>query len=449
MPLFLGKMRWNNTTIVIQYFKRNFVELATSNKKEWVNTFFLVSGYGLFLLCFQCFLYRAGFVTIFPNSETLLKFDASVYLDIAKHGYSYPDPVSNNTGCYVLFPWVWRLLRVGVLGVCLFNLLFFSIAFTLFTYIYPVSSTDKLLWLTIPSLYFIVAPYTEALFCLLTVISFYGIVKDKVWIIWIGLFLVSLTRATAVFLIPSLLIMELLTNDRKDVFKTFITYLVKFAFPTIAGFFTFAWIQYYDTGIWFVYYKQQIRCLGHKWAMPILPFSNLIGDKITWLSALAMLACVAALIIIVIKFFRWLFNNEKNSDKIFILTLSYLPVILFTMIFCNPAWGGTTNLLGLHRYTFCTPFIFVFLYHFTSGKHNYRIKDFLYMFVLCNLVWLSMGSYRDKQHLVFYNFNTLLVFGFMLYANKKTNWIAIALTAVNFFLQAYLFQQYLQGAFTD
>ncbi len=423
----------------------------SNNRKDIVNTFLLVLGYGLFAYCFQFFLFRTGLATTIPDNETLLRWDAGIYRNISQIGYTYPDERCNNTGCYILFPWVWRLLHVGVWGICFANLIFFAIGFTLVSCIYPVSMKEKFLWLTTPSLYFMLVPYTEALFCLFTALSFYGIATKKHWLTWIGLFLVSLTRATGVFLIPSLLIMELLTNDRKDFLKAIFAYLFRYAVPTLAGLFVFVLVQYYDTGIWFAYYKQQVKYLGHQLAMPILPFSNYYGgQRVTWLSALALLVCVVAMIVLVIKAFKWLSGKKVYTDKILILTLAYLPIIMFTMIFCNPTWGSnTTNLLGIHRYTFCTPFIFVFLYHFVSKADEYKLKHFIIMFILCNAVWFSMGAYIHIQALLFYNFNTLLVFGYMLHANKKPDWIALALAGINIFIQVSLFQQYISGAFTD
>lgn len=116
-----------------------------------------------------------------------------------------------------------------------------------------------------------------------------------------------------------------------------------------------------------------------------VPYSG--EERVIWLSSLAVLVCSIALGAILIKFYKWLFNDKKYTDKILILTLAYLPIILFVMVFCNPKWGSlTTNLLGMHRYTFCTPFIFVFLYHYTSGIHNYKLKHFICIFILSNIV---------------------------------------------------------------
>ncbi len=420
-------------------------------KRDLINTFLLVLGYGLFFYCLQVFLYHAGLVSSVAGDDTLLRWDSGVYQSISQFGYTHNDDKINNTGCYVLFPWVWRLLHANVSGICVANYIFFAVGFTLVTGIYKIATKEKLLWLTTPSLYFMAVPYTEALFCLLTAMSFYGIFTQKRWLIWLSLFLVSLTRATAVFLIPSLLIMELVTNNKKDIVRVFLNYLVQYAAPTLAGLVVFVLVQYHDTGIWLAYYKQQVKYLGHEFSWPALPFSNpYAGDKIIWLSALAILVCFVSSIMIVRRVYEWIFKSKVAPDKLLILTLTYLPVILLSIIFCSPKWGtNTTNVPGIHRYVLCTPFIFIFLYHFVSNAGQYAFRHFIAMFILCNITWLSVGAYIHLQQWLFFNFITLLVFGYMLHANRKTEWATLAIIAINVVIQVTLFQLYLTNIYTE
>ncbi len=424
---------------------------ATLKKDNAIQTFLLVMCYGIAFHIVQLLLYKMGLSSVLPDPVTLERYDAGIYHRASQLGFYYNNDHDNNSGIYLLFPWVWRLLHVGIMGMAFFNLVFFAIGFTLITRIYPISSADKILWLTTPSLYFMWVPYSEALFCLLGAIAFYGIATKNKWLIWGGLFFISLNRATAVFLIPSLFVMELLTNERKDLLKTLYHYFIYYALPTLAGTFVFVFLQYYYSGIWFLYFKEQEKNLGHELSIPALPFGNVYGgDRVTWLCALAMLPCVIAIILLVRKGYKWLVKNKVYTDKVWVLTLGYLPVVLFTMVFCNPKWGtGRTNLLGIHRYVFCSPFIFVFLYHIVSKPREYKPKHFIAVFLLSNLVWLSMGSYWHIQVLLFYNFNTLLVMAYMLHANKKTTWVTAALCAANFFFQVSLYQQFLSNLFTD
>lgn len=420
-----------------------------SDKSRALASFMLAVCYGLLFYCLQLFMYNIGLASSLPAEADLCQWDAGVYQSVAKAGYYYHSTNDNNTGVYVLFPWVWKLLHTSVVGMAFFNLIIFAAGFAIITSVCPVPAQHKILWLTTPSLYFMWVPYSEALFCLLSAISFYGIVKNNKWLTWVALFLVSLTRATAIFLIPALLVMELLSNEKSEIRKSLRHYILRYASPVMSGLFAFAVIQFIYTAQWFPYFKEQTTHLGHMLSWPVLPFYNAYGgDRITWLSALAMLPCTIAIVIVINKLYKWLKTGASQGGKIWLLTLGYLPVILFTMVFCNPKWGiGRTNLLGIHRYVFCSPYFFVFLYY-TTYRTRYSLKHFAALLLLSNAVWLTMGSYWHIRLLLFYNFNTLLATGYMFHGNRKP-WVTACLCSVNLLLQVSLYQQFLAGLFTD
>lgn len=359
-------------------------------RKDVINGFFIALGYGIAIMALQFFLHYMGIVPNVPDSVTLLRWDAGIYEEIARLGYTLKP--GNNTSMYVLLPVVWHVLHVGVMGISLVNLIFFSAGFSIVSAICKADAAEKMLWLSVPSIYFMLVPYTESLYCILTALSFYGILKDKRWLIWATLFLASLTRATAIFLLPTLLIMELLTNNRRNISRALSVYLVNYALPVISGLGAFVLIQYSQAGVWFSYFKQQVVTQGHSFSIPVMPFADYLGTKESvWINALALLVCVMALIGICSMCYKWAFKKEVYTDKVLVLTLAYLPAILFAILFYNPKWNtDTTNLHGLHRYTLCTPFIFIFLHHYTAGQRRYTLQHVLLMLLLSNLVWLSM-----------------------------------------------------------
>ena len=77
----------------------------SDSRKEIINTLLLGIGYGLFIYSFQFFLFKIGSVSHIPNVSTLNRWDAPIYLDIARNGYTQPIGHFNNAGWYVLFPW--------------------------------------------------------------------------------------------------------------------------------------------------------------------------------------------------------------------------------------------------------------------------------------------------------------------------------------------------------
>ena len=397
------------------------------DKKEMIHTFLLVMGYGLFIYCLQLFLMKAVYISFVPDDTSLYRWDSGVYMSIAKNGY-----IDSNIGCYFLFPLVWRWLHVGVAGICIANYIFFGVGFSLLTQIYKITTTEKLVWLTTPMVYIMAIPYTESLFFLLMVALFYGILAKKRWIIWGSLFLASLTRATAIFLLPALLVMELISTHNKQWHKILLFYFIDYAIPILSGLILFICYQYYAVGVWFAYFIGQQKGEGHEYSNPIFPLSSMQGPKVLWICALAVFCCFTSTIVMVKKISLWVFKNVKERDKILTLSLVFLGITLYKTIFYNPKWDtGTTLTIGINRYVFATPFFFVFLYYFTNRATAYKGIHYLYAFIFCNIAWLSCGSYVHIQYFLFFNFMTLVVFAYMMLSDKKITWPALAVIITN------------------
>lgn len=422
-----------------------------ADQSNGLTTLLLAFGYCIGFWLLNLFLHKANFVASFPSANSLSQFDANVYAMAAKKGYYYTDEQSNNMGIFILFPWIWKLSHLGIVGISIVNMALFACAFTLITRICPISRKEQFFWLTTPSLYFMMVPYSEALFCLLIALTFYGIVANKKWISSIALFLAAFCRPTAIFIIPTFLFMAVLKSDRKQVGKSLKEACLYYILPTLISSGLFTLYQYKVSGVWFSYYKGQAKYLGHQFALPTLPFSDYYGgERITWLDGLSLLPGTICLIFAVVKLHKWIRHQARYPDQAWLMTLCYVPIVMMTMIFCNPTWGTlTTNLLGSHRYIFCSPFFFIFLYHTVAVTPKYKMKDFLLVIILCNVIWLSMGSYIHITTFIFYNFLTLLVMGYMLHANNKNTWVTFAICSFNVFLQISLFQQYLGGLFTE
>lgn len=423
------------------------------SRKEAANTFLLALGFGAFMLCFQLFLLKSTFISQWMDDTSLLKWDAGVYGWLAKDGYVHDDARVNNTGIFMLFSFVWRFLRlfgITVMGMCVVNYILFSIGFTILSSLYKLTTSEKLLWLSVPMVYIIYIPYTEALFFLLMAVTFYGIVKESRWAIWAGLFLASLTRATGIFLLPALLVMELVANPRKEWYKVIGTYLVDYALPIIAGLAFFVWYQHHKVGIWFAYFIQQKEYEGHSFNMPIFPLSSMEGARNIWVGALAVLVCVIAIVAAIRQGGKWLFKGIVEPDKLLMLSCVFLSITLYKTVFYNPIWRtGSTLLIGINRYVFATPFFYVFLHRFSDRHAPYKVVNFIAMFFLCNAIWLACGAYVHILHFIFFNFATLIVFLYMFQADKRLAWPGMLIMGMNICMQIMMFQQYLQGLYLD
>jgi hypothetical protein len=309
---------------------------------------------------------------------------------------------------------------------------------------FRLQSREQWLWLSMPAVFFAFVPYSEALFFMLSAVCLLGIKEQNRWLIWISLFLLSLTRATAIFVIPAFLVMEVMGSRRAEIGQALVRYISLYILPSVAGLTLFVLIQYRATGVWFAYFKTQSTFWRRFFTEPVFPLQNGTGDSTVWLNALAIFFCLAAFIFIVGVIVQWL-ADDKPKNKVLILSACYLSMTLGTSLFYSPQWvTGKTDMMGTFRYAMMTPFFYVFLHHFTWVV-QYKWYHFLLVILLANTVWMAFGAYLHLSQFLFYTGNTIMILCYMLYAKAKPGWPAILLTSVNFFMQVHLFQQYLSG----
>ena len=409
------------------------------NKKDFINTFLLIMLYGLGVYGVQLLFHHIGIFSNFPTSENLVAWDASWYESIARTGYKYSDSIQSNTGFFYLLSFIWK---VSGWGICLVNLFFFATGFSLLCSMLRLPVRDKVLWLTMPSVIFALVPYAEALFFLLTTLCVYGITANKRWLIWMSLFLLSLTRATAIFVVPAFLCMELTANPREQWLKSVLRYLQVYVLPALAGLGLFILIQYQQTHVWFAYFVAQSVFWKRVFTIPIFPLINSTGTRTILLNALALFACFTAFIFTVTIFVQWLLRN-KQRDRALVLSMCYLAVTLLTALFYSPQWmTGATDVIGAFRYAMLNPFFYIFLHYFTR-QLQYRWQHYLLAFLFASGVWMAFGAYVHLQAFLFFATNTVMIMLYMLTSNRKLEWPAIILTMINVLIQVHLFQQFI------
>lgn len=412
-----------------------------------LTNFLIAISYVAFFYVFQLFLRHLGYIGNMPDEKNILMFDANWYQSIVKNGYSNGE-AGSNTGFFVFFPFIWKVLHVGGVGMALVNVLLFSFGFALLCAILPFTETEKFVLLSLPSLFFCFVPYSEAISFLEIAMVFWGIVHKKRYIVWLFLFFAGLTRATTIFLIPGFIIMELVTNANRSWLYSLYKAFVHFVMPIVVGLAAFVWYEHHCTGVWFVYFDQQAKNWGHKFSVPVLPFGSIEGPRTLWINSLALFTGLTAFITVLVKFIRWL-AGKPYENGLLVVSLCYMSLTTVYAIFFNPQWAdGHTVIAALHRYVFASPFFFVFLHHcFNSVRFTW--KHYLAVVFFANAVWLLSGSYLHIQNVLFFNFNTLCILLVMMYAYKKPVWPLLLLIAICFTMQINLFQQFLAGIYPE
>ena len=423
----------------------NFITSMSGQQKRACEAFLLVVVYGISFFAIQFLLYQFHLLPYLPDAQNIGAWDGSWYRSIAQNGYVHTASAPSNTGFYVLFPWIWKLSHLGVWGISFLNLLLFAAGFSLIVSIYPVSIFTQLLWLSTPAIYFMFVPYSEATFFLLGALCLFGISTRKNYLVFIALFLISLTRSVSVLLIPSFFIMQMLSFDREKWKHALLDYIVLYALPLVLGIFAFYGIQYYSTGVWNAYIQQQSTVWGHIAGGPRLPFSNLnLGVYILWFHAVCLFACVIAGIFIIKSLLEKWKGRIIMPDKGIILSIAYLTFTLILTFYFSPlASKHSTHITGVERYIAASPFILVFFYYFAE-KHHYQWTHYAGILVLYNLFCLLFGSYQSLENFLVFNVGSLMIVLYMLQASGR-RWAALVLMFFNIAVQITYFQIFISG----
>lgn len=140
--------------------------------------------------------------------EAWNRWDTGWYTTIALHGYSHT--IDTTWGFFPLFPLLEHILAIVVRDPFIAGLIISNVAaFGLFAVFYRLVAEDfgaerawrSVLYLAIfPTAFFFAAAYTEALFLLLALLSFYYMRRGRWWLAGLFALGASLTRSTAVCL---------------------------------------------------------------------------------------------------------------------------------------------------------------------------------------------------------------------------------------------------------
>ena len=150
------------------------------------------------------------------------QWDSFWYASIAENGYQYSHTEASNSGFFPLFPYMWKLLwkitGSGVKGICILNLVIFLLGMLMLKEAFKFPWSYFMLFLSIPSNFFMYVPYSEAAFFFFSAVMLAGLKKNNRWMILTGLFFSSLARPTALFFIPAIICMEIFSFEN---FKKF------------------------------------------------------------------------------------------------------------------------------------------------------------------------------------------------------------------------------------
>ena len=374
----------------------------------------------------------SGYSTL-PSENSFLHWDAMHYQTIRDHGYG-----TGMVAFFPLFPLLWKLSFAGSIGISILNGLIYITSFSWLASIFNIDQKRVLLLASTPSLIFMFLPFSEAVFFLSCTILLAGLVKKQTFMMITGILLAGLTRPVATVFIPSLLLMYFL---QKGNLKNEIQLLLKLSGVCIAVFILLLFIQYLQTGEWFIFFKVQ-RNWENYLRLPEFPLSSWAGGLIVRLDALAFFAGIAAGFYILYLLYRKLKSGIQETNPALLFSLCYLSFMALIVLFTR---GGVLN--SLNRYIFCTAFFIVALHELLNSK-GFSGKTVLLIFLSTGIFWLLFGSYVHIQTILkFMLISLYLVLLFCITAENRflRNTGYFGVITCNIFFMLMFFNRFLTG----
>lgn len=403
-----------------------------------------------------------GYIRLWPDNVNLTLWDADWYDSVHSGGYYYSEEAQSNSAFFPLFPYLWRLTHLSPIGISVFNFLLFCASLILLARAFDIPRDLSLLFVSFPSSIFFMLPYTESLFFFCVTLFLIGFRRENQALIIVGLLLASVTRATAMFFIPAILVMELFFHGT-ILSKKFFRNSILFSLISIVGIAIVVWIQYFQTGVLFAFARQQFKYWGHKFSMPGFPLVTWDDARTKWLECLALIVSLNALAVILYLFWLLITKKRERAEEIltnrpYIFSAIYCIMVMIYVIFFNPHdQNGKTSMSSYNRYLFSTPFFFVFI-HYTFVHFNIGFKRFMVFTIICLLAFFAVGmtgahpwlrrffEYPNRRA-VYYFFiyiYSLIVFSFSRdYSGRKE--LMTGLTVINIILQAALIESFISA----
>ncbi|QIX61406.1 hypothetical protein HER32_09535 [Hymenobacter sp. BT18] len=154
-------------------------------------------------------LYCFGFVHHLPTADRLLSWDAGIYQRVAAAGYD--DPTQGKSAFFPLYPYLWRVLHLGPVGMSLFLAGCALLGAAVLARTFRLTGRQTVLLVSAPAMVFTWVPYSEGLFYLWAALLLCGMHRRNLSLTLVALLLCCLTRAAATLFVPAYLFAELLT----------------------------------------------------------------------------------------------------------------------------------------------------------------------------------------------------------------------------------------------
>ncbi len=291
-------------------------------------------------------------------------FDGLHYLDLAEFGYGYQHKTDMDYAFFPVYPWAIRTFNLfgnylasGLLvsHISLILALYFLYRLVVLDFKTKVAKSTIYLTLLFPTAFFFGSVYTESLFLLLAVLSFYFARKNNFFLACVFAGIASATKITGILLWPALIYEFWLVNN-ENIKKALNPTAVWLLLPPL-GLIAFLKFQLIKTGDPFFFISYQSNFTGRSIEKIILlhqvffRYGKMLiftdhWDPLFFTVVLELLCATLILVVLIfslkkIRFSYWLFTLLSFLLPTFTGTFASVPryiVVLFPMFIYLASW---------------------------------------------------------------------------------------------------------------
>ncbi|HCX25328.1 MAG: hypothetical protein UX08_C0009G0003 [Candidatus Collierbacteria bacterium GW2011_GWB1_45_35] len=339
-------------------------------------------------------------LTEIPSASNLFSmwsnFDGLHYLDLAEFGYGYQHKTDMDYAFFPIYPWTIRTfnffdnyLASGLIisHLCIILALYFLYKLVALDFKSKIAKSTIYLLLLFPTAFFFGSVYTESLFLLLAVLSFYFARRNQFLLACIAAAIASATKITGIFLWPAL-IYEFWVYYGKDIKKCLNPSAIWLTLPPL-GLLSFMRFQFLKTGDALFFATIQTNFTGRTVNKLILlhqvffRYAKMLIFTDHWdpLFFTVVLELLSATLVLGVLIFS--FKKIRFSYWLFVL-LSYLL----------PSFSGT--FASVPRYTLVMFPVFMYLAYWLERQHPFTKYVYYFstiVFSILSIIFFTRGYF--------------------------------------------------------
>ncbi|QNH62682.1 hypothetical protein [Hymenobacter sediminicola] len=378
---------------------------------------------------------------------SLLRWDALWYESIRADGYHFEANAKSNTGFFPLFSYLWRWLNLSPAGISVLN------GMLMLGTTYGLARQLRLWWpavwlfVALPTSLFFYVPYTEALFYAASGLVVLGLARQRPALVAAGLLLGGIVRPSALYFLPAAVGLGLVEIRHCPAeWRRWLGRSALYLASAATGIGLVVLGQWYSTGIWLAYVKTQLHW-GHTFKLPVLPLTS-VSQGIMLLDAMALVAGLA-----LGGWLLWvLIQRQRPAPEVIFAAGFVVATVLNTLLYA-PLLRGSTSLISVARYVFCTPFCLLLLHFFLPRQRPSGLllaataAAGIVLTLLLGLWQMPVLNFRSLPGIAIAGpLLALLLLGYtLLWAGVGYRLVRFSLYSLNILLLLVLLRNYLLG----